>query len=395
MSIDFDTLITRSDPLWGHEPPDAQSTAGRQLYERLLTGSLPEPRKGNSRRVHLAIGSVAVAAVIACALLLVLQSAPPASAAAELSHIARIVAAQEPSTLLPSQSLYSQRSAMVELTFTNVNGIAVPAVTADIPMTIDIWMKSDGYVAVGERLGTARFASSAAQSAWTAAGLPVQLPDAEQYFMSQGTEGVPPVGLDVSGLPVDATALGALIESGDTGIPQIDRISPGPDAISERVTLLLLGPDIGATPQFYSSLYKILSTVPGVTQLGAVTTHSGQTGEAFAVGPSGVGEQERLIVNPDTGRLLEAQNVVFGQDTLKSDSSTAYTMYPTFQMLNRMAEPRTLGSSVPSSALWISATSTDQIVSDSTLPSQARPPDSPIVSQTTTSTSHAGLPDSP
>ena len=281
--------------------------------------------------------------------------------------------------MLPTQSLYSKRTAMLELTFTNVNGIAVSAVKAEFPMTIQIWMKTDGFVAIGERLGTAQFASPAAQSAWTAAGLPVQLPDAEEYFLSQGTEANPPIGLDVSSLPVDATALGALIEKGTTGIPQIDQISPGPDAISERVTLLLLGPDIGATPQFYSSLYEVLSTLPGVKQLGTVTTHSGQTGEGFDVGTAGAAsEQERLIVNPTTGKLLEAQNVVFGGDALKSDSSTAYAIYPEFQIIDHMPEPKTLGSSIPTSALWISATSTDQIISDSALPIQARPPDSPI-----------------
>lgn len=396
MSTDLDTLITRADPLWGHEQPDAPSTPGWQLYEQLLTGPLPGRRKGISTRAPVAIGSVAVAAVVAAALVIVSQTAPSVSAAAELSHIAHIVAAQEPPKLLPGQSLYSERTAMVELTFTDVNGVGVPAVMADFPLSIQTWTKTDGYSAVGERLGTAQFASSAAKSAWTAAGLPVQLSDAEQYFHSQGSEGNPAVGLDVSSLPVDATTLGALIENGNTGIPEIDQISPGPDATSERVTLLLLGPDIGATPLFYSSLYRVLSTVPGVKQLGTATTHSGQSGEGFAVGTSGAtDEQERLIVNPTTGTLLEAQNVVFGYEALKNDSSTLYTIYPTFQMLDRMAEPRTLGSSIPSSTLWISATSTDQIVSDSTLPMQARPPKSPIVSVNGTSPSQPKAPESP
>jgi hypothetical protein len=323
-----------------------------------------------------------VAAVLAAALLIVSQTAPSVSAAAELSHIAHIVAAQESPELLSGQSLYSERTAMVEFTFTNVNGVAVPDVRADFQLSIQTWTKADGYSAVGERLGTAQFASAAAQSAWVAAGLPVQLSEAEQYFDSQGGEGNPAVGLDVSSLPVDVTTLRALIEKGNTGIPEIDEVSPGPHATAERVMLLLLGPDIGATPQFYSSLYQILSTVPGVDQLGTVTTHSGQTGEGFAVGTSGpTNEQERLIVNPTTGTLLEAQNVVFGLDSLSS--STPYATYPMIQLVNRLAEPRTLGSSIPSSALWISATSTDQIVNDNTLPRQARPPDSPIVSGTT------------
>jgi hypothetical protein len=368
MSTDLDTLIARSDPLWGHEPPDAWSIAGQQLYEQLLTDSLREKTGGNSRRVPLAIGGAAVAAVLAAVLLFVSQTASSVSAAAELTHIAHVVATQEPFALLPDQSLYSERTATVELTFTNVNGVAIPAVRADFPISIRIWMKTNGYVAVGERFGRAQFTSPAAQSAWSTAGLPVQLSKAEQYYVGRGSEESPSIGLDVSSLPVDATALGALIDKGSTGIPEIDRVSPGPDATGERVTLLLLGPDIGATPQFYSALYQVLSTVPDVEKLGAVTTHSGQSGEGFALNASGPADkQERIILDPTTGKLLEAQNVIFGGN-LESQSTSLYALYLSFQLLDEMAEPRTLGSSISSSARWISATVTDRVVNDSTLP---------------------------
>jgi hypothetical protein len=131
---------------------------------------------------------------------------------------------------------------------------------------------------------------------------------------------------------------------------------------------LLLGPDIGATPRFYSALYQVLSTVPGVKKLGTVATHSGKTGEGFALSGSGpADEQERIIVDPRTGKLLEAQNVIFGQG-LEGQSTSVYAVAPTSQILNRMAEPRTLGSDTPALGLFISATSTDRIVSDKSLP---------------------------
>jgi hypothetical protein len=243
-----------------------------------------------------------------------------------------------------------------------VNGVAVPAVHADVPVSIQIWTKRDGNVSYGERFGTAQFTSPAARAAWSAAGLPIQLSGAEQYFTGGGSN-----GLDVASLPVDAIALRALIAKGKTGIPEVDRVPAGPGATGQRVTLLLLGPDIGATRQFYSALYQVLSKLPGVKKLGTVTTHSGNTGEGFALGtPGPADEQERIILDPRTGTLLEAQNVIFGLG-LEGQSTSVYAVAPTSQILNRMAEPRTLGSDTPAFGLFISATSTDRIVSDKSL----------------------------
>jgi hypothetical protein len=363
MGSDLDTLIIRSDPLWGHEPPDVGSIAGRQLYEQLLTDNSRKRGELKSRGLPLAIGSAAVAAILAVVLVVVSQTAPSVSAAAALTRIAHIVGTQESPTLRPGQTFYSVRTATIELTFSNVNGVAVPPVQADFPVSIQIWADNEGDVSYGERFGTAQFTSPAAQTAWLAAGLPVQLSAAEQYFTGGGSN-----GLDVARLPDHATALRALIAKGNTGIPEVDRVPSGPSATGQRVTLLLLGPDIGATPRFYSALYQVLSTVPGVRKLGTVTTHSGKTGEGFALGSSGpADQQERIIVDPRTGKLLEAQNVIFGEG-LEGQSTSVYAVAPTSQILNRMAEPRTLGSDTPALGLFISATSTDRIVSDKSLP---------------------------
>jgi hypothetical protein len=296
-----------------------------------------------------------------------------------LTHIAHIVAAQEPPTLASGRSLYSERTATIEITFTSVNGVAVPAVRANFPLSIETWAQSNGDVAYREHFGAAQFASPAAQEAWSAAGLPEQF---EQKYMGQGstvlgTEGTQSAALDVAGLPVDATALGPLIDKGNTGIPEIDHVSRGPDASGERVTLLLLGPDIGATPQFYSALYQVLSIVPGVKKLGTLTTHSGQTGVGFGLQSTGQPhDQERLIVDPTTGTLLEAQNVELGPLGAQFQSTSLYALSLTFEILDRIAEPRTLGAAIPPFALWISARATDRIVSDSTLPSGIEPPGS-------------------
>ena len=81
--------------------------------------------------------------------------------------------------------------------------------------------------------------------------------------------------------------------------------------------MLLIGPTLGATPQFDASLYQAIALLPGVTALGPMTTHRGEMGQGFASGP-GTG-QSVIVVDPSTGRLLEVR----GLDDSDSLSSIA------------------------------------------------------------------------
>ena len=49
--------------------------------------------------------------------------------------------------------------------------------------------------------------------------------------------------------------------------------------------MLLIGPTSGATPQFESTLYQAIALLPGVTALGPMTTHNGESGQGYASGP--------------------------------------------------------------------------------------------------------------
>ena len=75
----------------------------------------------------------------------------------------------------------------------------------------------------------------------------------------------------------------------------------------QRAAVLLIGPTVGATPPFTGTLYQAIALLPGVTALGATTTHDGETGEGFASGP-GSG-QSTIVVEPSTGRLLEVRGL--------------------------------------------------------------------------------------
>jgi hypothetical protein len=114
--------------------------------------------------------------------------------------------------------------------------------------------------------------------------------------------------IDVSSLPADPSTLAQEIESGTTGIPALDQLLPdeaAPNPGFQRAAMLLIGPTVGATPQFDATLYQAIALLPGVTALGPTTTNDGETGQGFASGPGG--GQTIIVVDPSTGRLLEVR----------------------------------------------------------------------------------------
>ena len=163
----------------------------------------------------------------------------------------------------------------------------------------------------------AQFASPAAQAAWRGLDLRVtpSPPTASQCL--QGGGATPPDAItgagqliNVSSLPVDPPALARELEAGSTGISALDELLPdlaAPNPGFQRAAVLLIGPTLGATPQFDAALYQAIALLPGVTALGPITTHDGQRGQGFASGP-GSG-QSTIVVDPTTGQLLEVQGL--------------------------------------------------------------------------------------
>jgi hypothetical protein len=365
MGSDLDSLIRRSDPLWSSDVPDGKSASASQLYEHLLTEVVLGPTAPSRiRRGPLTLVGTAALVVVAVVLVIVLQTSPPVSAAAELSHLANVAEAQPGPQLGSGQSLYSVRSGVMVLTFFQVNGSPSAGAQASFTISQETWTQTDGTIIFRDRYGRAQFASPAAQSAWTGSGLPDDFSSSSPRVGIQENGGLQTAALNVASLPTTPTDLRAVLSTGKTGIAQIDDIAPGPDAMGQRISLLLLGPDSGATPQLYSALLRILSTVPGVQPVGTLTTHSGGSGIGFSLPGGASQDQERLIVDPQSGELLEAQNVPLGS----SNGSLLYSGPLIDQLLDQMPEPRTLGSPAPTRALWIDALTTDETVSNGSLP---------------------------
>jgi hypothetical protein len=257
------------------------------------------------RRMRLVAVGTSVAATFAIAgVILVPTGSQVPAAAASLRHISAVAAVQSLPSPGPGQDYFNQVRVSI---FDTVNGASGQSeAQATFTGVEDLWTTASGSGTGSVSWGTPQFSSAAAQAAWDAIpGSATDLgPTSGALFSypqnSSTFQGI----LDVSQLPTDETALGQEIDKGTTGITAVDSVSAGKDTSFERIGMLLAGPDVGATPQLRSALFQVLSDLPGVSLLGPTATASGQMGTGFGA-PSTGGSVSTLIVNPDTGALLE------------------------------------------------------------------------------------------
>ena len=173
MTSDLDTLITRSDPLWGHDVPNGDSHQAEVVYQRVLGNlSTGSPRRVKPRRIGFSVAGVAFVSLVLAAGLILTQTAPPVSAEAALTNVAALAAEQPVADLATGQWLHSIRRGVVQLGFTSTNGVPSPGAEATVAVSLESWVGSDGAVAYRERFGDPQFTSAAAESAWSSAGLP-------------------------------------------------------------------------------------------------------------------------------------------------------------------------------------------------------------------------------
>jgi hypothetical protein len=284
-------------------------------------------RTAISGRTAISLGSLVAAGVAAAvvAFLVATPSAPHGSSRTATkpfpTHLSvgrqlRLLAdqaAEQPVLHLQSdQTLYTQANLSV---LANVNN---GAAQATIGLSVQKWSTATGQTCTTLTAQPARFTSPSQQAAWVSLDLRVapSPPTANECLQGGGGAGPPDAItgagqlIDVSSLPTDPSTLAQELESGTTGIPALDQMLPdeaAPNPGFQRAAMLLIGPTLGATPQFESNLYQAIALLPGVTALGPITTHAGETGQGFASGP-GSG-QSIIVVDPSTGRLLEVRGL--------------------------------------------------------------------------------------
>ncbi len=166
--------------------PGARAAAWRALEARFELASPAAPARParSPRRGLLALaGGAAIAAVVAC--LLVLGSGPSAEpAAAEVLRATARIAADSPAALPgPGEFLYTKTSALELEGWTRGRGPSYGAATALpgafaalVPTVRESWISPEGRGRSREVLGSPRFFSTAEQSRWEQAGSPLPSP---------------------------------------------------------------------------------------------------------------------------------------------------------------------------------------------------------------------------
>ena len=281
-----------------------------------------------ARRVARPVGGlVAVGIAIAVVALLVVGTSSPShrgsSTSAEpfpsqlpvgrqLQLVADRVAHQPIPHLRDDQALYTRANLSV---LANVNN---GAAQATVGISVQKWSTATGQTCTTLGGQPAQFNSPSEQTAWVALGLRVTpVPPTASQCLQGGPGAVPPDAItgagqliDVSSLPTTPTTLSQELESGTTGIPFLDQLladQAAPNPGFQRAAMLLIGPTLRATPQMESTLYQAIALLPGVTALGPMTAHDGETGQGFASGP-GSG-QSTIVVDPTNGKLLEVRSL--------------------------------------------------------------------------------------
>jgi hypothetical protein len=309
--MDLDEMVRRADPAKGAAVPPGTSAIAHWTYSQITRADAPRsrwhPRWGWHPRLRLVLSVVTILALVLVGADVLHRSTPPrpADAASVLRRAAIVVSDQSAPRLAPGQYLYVKTQSLIQATvYEPTDGSKAFRQVADAQYqeTEQSWADKNGS---GTGLLTRQplqFTSSDAQSAWEATS-------AGRLYSSQFLSTVPEPSLqqsapDVSRLSLNPKTLTRQILDGADGT-NVDRIPLGRSALFERVSRILIGPDVGMTTSLSSALYRVLADEPGVSLLGPVTDHQGRTGVGVSVSsPTGA---STIIINVATGAAIEIE----------------------------------------------------------------------------------------
>jgi hypothetical protein len=321
-----------------------------------------------TRRVRLsAVAAAALAASSALILQLLPASTLPVAEAAQLRLIATNAAKQSVPVLGRNQWLETKQEESYSIDVTHSSSGPISGTEANVMATSTTWSDNYGDTCFSVAFGTLRFASAESAATWRSVGLSVTPTEQQPILgcdgglsganqsngLALGVGGV----VNVSKLPTNAPILAGELIAGTTGVPGIDQFGEGSKYPGfQRIMALLVGPVTGATPAFNAALYKALALFPGVHALGETTTHTGSIGLGFTAVAGYPGGSSMIVVDPNTGALLEAQSIV--------QESTADLLGVYFS-----AHEVVTGSAV--TTRWLDPTESSSVVNTGSIPSGA------------------------
>jgi hypothetical protein len=314
--MDVISLLRDSDPASRQQVPDPDSFIGHSIWSEVTgRGATGTTRRIRPQRRMPRGFPVATALVFALTIGLLLtlvyttssgpKSIPTPRAVKALDHLATL-AAKQPATASgryyytdienvntqSSSSTFSANILSIQQTWIEANGDAVQATTV---------------------LRYPQFYTSADRKAWIKAGRPpvATPPFGSLQRYSATTPGVPPL-YDVKGLPLDPASLYKILNRENRGAVGYGKLPKGISELDyqgscnsaacslfERDAALMQGPDIGMTPAFRSSLFKVLAMVPNIKYLGTVPDPIGQSGTGFRFVDSTPAQTEYYTCRPE------------------------------------------------------------------------------------------------
>jgi hypothetical protein len=337
-------------------------------------GSAPGVRRRGRR--PFVIAGVAAATIAAVAGLTLTptnsSNSPTIAAAAQLRTIADLASEQTGPQLQAGQFLLTKEKVAF-----NVQ-LGPPHADATLVESTSLWSNGEGGSCLQASVGPPQFSSAADQAAWQALGSS-NVPAAPAYCSLGSGSGANTVedgdgAINVASLPTDPTVLATELETGTTGVPAVDELTPGQTQTSgfnagfERAVILLVGPTTGGPATFRATVFRAMASIPQVVALGPMTSHEGLTGMGFEGTSSLSALNDRpdaktvVIVDPDSGELLEAQNVV-SSDALRGEGpESLFTLMPSLP---------SLGTGNDFTVEWVDPVGSPAVVNSDSLPQGA------------------------
>jgi hypothetical protein len=292
-----------------------------------------------------------VATIVGLVLIPAPSNSAKASAATVLAEAERNVTSG--GSPRPGQFLY-EKTASMEAMYGFANGHSW---LVDLPATTELWMGSRGHGRERYVPGAPIFASEADRTAWVAAGSPSlaqafdetfpdnrpvpkgpgrtlqQRADSTGNLSFEIAEAANAVALpypDLARLPTDPTTLHKALVKQILATPVAEGVASTTAVFIQSANLLV----DGTTAAQRVALYKVISSLPGVTLAGTVTTDvSHKSGTALSLAQNA--NTVSIVIDQTTGNILEQRFT----GILPSDSSpiptgtgnTSFTKYIVYQ----------------------------------------------------------------
>jgi hypothetical protein len=345
--MSIEDTIRAQDPALRVDIPGWDSSLGKRIFAEARDLPAPHDRRV-PRGAFLVVAGLAVAVAILIAVVLPGSPVRPLPAAAAQLRGLSARAATLPTRLGPGQFFYTETEMPTQVISIS-DGPGKPAYDEYLSGLVQTWVDSTG---AGRRVVTTdptpRFFTGADRQAWVAAGRPPapvppsQLGSTETFGPGESSVANSPDPLyDLTGLPTDPRSLTKVLDQEGSASDSYRRLTAGLaelDYVGQcstkactlflRAAALLEGPDIGMTPALRSSLYRILSDVPGVAFLGPTTDPAGQAGVGFKLVEHQPARTDTLICAPSrslTARTRSSQPTTSQPELHESYPATTTT----------------------------------------------------------------------